>query len=91
MNSARTIQLTTQSTIITGPIQTQARCAVRFTLPPSWPVAGRFRLQDVLAISPRCSLFSMVRAVSRPGQPLVPDIGWVPWPERHRPSISGVS
>jgi transposase InsO family protein len=37
------------------------------------------------------SCLSMVRAVNRPGQPFVPDIGWVPWPERQRPSIPGVS
>jgi MFS family permease len=40
--------------------------------------------------TPRWDL-SIARAVSRPGQPLVPDIGWVPWPDRQRPSISGVS
>ena len=37
------------------------------------------------------SLLSRSRAASRPGQPDVPDIGCVPWPVRHRPSISSVA
>lgn len=47
------------------------------------------RLRPRSGLGPVCP--SMVRAAIRPGQPLYPDMGCVPWPDRQSPSIPGVA